>query len=83
MVVIAPLMSVCCNECDVLSIGYEVCVFRGRYLKGIYVEQCNMWMIVSLWNASFELVLSRCSIVSNRAYNWENQNQMFVYKQKY
>ena len=34
-------VAVFCNTCDVVFIGYELCVFvRSRYVWGVYVEEC-------------------------------------------
>ena len=51
-------VDVCCSNCDVVYIGYELCVFRKVCLRwGVYVEECG-WK-----NAfNFELALCRCNI---------------------
>ena len=39
MIACVLLLSVCCNDCDVVCMGYELCVFKkSRYVWGVYVE---------------------------------------------
>ena len=49
-----PCVAVYFSKCDVVSIGYKLCMFgRSRYVWSVYVEEYG-WKKTALWNTCFE-----------------------------
>ena len=36
-------IAVCCSSCDVICMGYELCVLGSRYVCGVYAEECRLF----------------------------------------
>ena len=71
-------VTMCCSNCGVVCIGYELSVSRrSRYVWGVGVGECG-WKNSSLWNTGFELALCRCCVLKVDVTMYEFVNE-FMY----